>query len=452
MRLESSRPPDGRFALSRRGFLLAAGAAAGYGVYRGLRADIPSSQARARVVIVGAGSAGLAVAARLSRALAHPDITLIEPGETHYYQPGFTLVAAGIFQASFVVRPQTEFIPDGVRWLRDRVVEADPDHQRVVTASNGAVPYDFLVLCPGLQMNFQAIEGIQRDRLGEGNVHCIYDYQSAQKCWPAIRKLAATGGRAVFSDTWTKLKCGGAPKKINLLAEDYCRRQGTRSRVDFRFYSALDHLFDVPIFQHRLKQIYDERQIPVALEHRIQSVDTQARKAVFRVMRAAAGAEPSTLTVDYDFLHIVPPMSAPDFVRNSALARDPATNRNEDWVPADKSTLVHKVYRNVVVLGDVAGLPTSKTGAAIRIQAPVAAANLIALMEGQEPRRQYNGYTACPVVTEYGKVLFAEFGYDKKPTPTLPFLDPGREHSAGWLLKVHVLRPMYFEGMLHGRV
>ena len=444
----------GSLTVTRRGFITAAAAVgAGYLTYRGIRFEIPTSNARAKVVIVGGGSAGISVAARLCRALANPDITLIEPAATHYYQPGFTLVGAGVFEPGHVHRQEEEFIPRGVRWIQDRVVEADPDHNRLTTAAHGSVNYDFLVLCPGLQMDFEAIEGIHRDSLGHGNVHCIYDYQSAQNCWTAIQKLPQTGGWAIFSDTWTHVKCGGAPKKINLIAEDYCRRKGAREKVDFRFFSALDKMFDVPLFRQRLEQIYVERNIPVTFDHRVKSVDPEARKVTFEKQnKTPAGTNTERVTLDYDFLHIVPPMSAPDFVKKSPLALNPANGMQEDWASTDKSTLVHAKYANVISLGDVAGLPTSKTAAAIRIQAPVATANLIAIMEGKEPPLHYDGYTACPIVTQYGKVLLAEFLYDKKPHPSLPFLDPGREHEAGWLLKVYVLQPMYFNGMLKGLV
>ncbi len=443
----------GQVKLSRRGFLAGASAvAAAYGIFRVARFQLPSSNARARVAIIGGGSAGLNVAARLNRALAKPDITLIDPSDVHYYQPGFTLIASGVFDAASVARPQSKLIPNGVKWIQDSVVEINPDSNRLRTARHGTVDYDFLVLCPGLEMHFDAIEGIRREELGRGNVHCIYDYRSARNCWQAIERLAASGGRAVFTDTWTKLKCGGAPKKINMMAEAHSRKRGTRDKVDFQLYTATDHMFDVPLFRKRLEEIYAERKIPVTFNHRVKSVDTSARKVTFEKRGKEEPAVREFVTIDYDFLHIVPPMSAPDFVKQSPLAVDPASGKAEDWVPADKHTLVHARYKNVMVLGDVAGVPTSKTGAAIRMQAPVAAANLIALMEGKPPRESYDGYTACPFVTEYGKVLMAEFGYEKKPTPTFPLLDPGREHWLGWALKVHVLKPMYFDGMLKGLV
>lgn len=419
----------------------------------------PTSQAKGKIVVVGGGAAGLDIASRLQRALVQPDITVIDPASVHFYQPGFTLMAGGEFSPEEIQRPEASLIPDGVRFVADQVVSVDAERNRLTTASHGVVEYEYLVLAPGIEMHFDAIEGISRERLGEGNVHCIYDFKSAQGCWQAIQRLSISGGRAYFTDTWTKLKCGGAPKKINMMAEDYCRRQGTRDRVDFQLYSASEHMFSVPLFRKRLEEIYAERKIPVTMNHRIKAVDTKAKRVSFErhvPVGAPRGSDNSTrvelVTRDFDFLHIVPPMSAPRFVVDSTLAYDETTGKNADWVPTDPATLVHARFKNVFVAGDVAGIPTSKTAAAIRMQAPVVAANVIATMEGRRPDAIYDGYTACPFVTEYGKVLMAEFDYKKDPTPSLPFLDPGHEHSAGWLLKRHVLRPMYFDLMLRGLV
>jgi sulfide:quinone oxidoreductase len=361
---------------------------------------LSESKARGKIVIVGGGAAGITIAAYLSERLRHDDITLIEPAEIHRYQPGYTLIAAGLLDAPDVERPTASLIPRDVKWVQDRVMELNPDRNQLTTAKHGVIAYDFLVVVPGCEMDFSQIGGISQATLGEGNVHCIYDLRGAQ-------------------NEKTLMK----PK----------------------------------VFGDRLAAIYAERKIAVHYVHRLASVDTRAKQAVFlrlpepssSPLRPDAKAE--KVVVDFDFLHFVPPMSAPDFIRNSPLTS--AEERPKGgWVTVDKATLVHTRYKNILSLGDVAGTPASKTGAAIRMQAPVAAANLIALMEGKAPPLKYNGYSACPIITEYGKVLMCEFGYDEKLLPTIPFLDPAVERGMWWTLKVHGLMPMYYHGMLKGLV
>ncbi len=449
-----------RTGFSRRRFLQGAGIAglglAGYGGYAAT--VCPVSAAKGKIVVVGGGAAGLNIASRLRCALSQAEITVIDPAREHYYQPGFTMIACGEFTPEETYRSEESLIPAGERFLPDRVVSIEAERNRLSTAANGVVEYDYLVLAPGLEMHFEAIEGISRDRLGEGNVHCIYDFKSAHACWLAIQKLSSSGGRAYFTDTWTKLKCGGAPKKVNMMAEDYCRRQGTRDRVDFQFYTAGKDLFEVPLFRKRLDEIYAERNLAITPHHRVKAVDTETRRVTFEKhvpAPASPTGEPAasleTVTREFDFLHIVPPMTPPSFVLESSLIHDPATGKAAQWVPTDPATLAHARFKNVFVAGDVAGIPTSKTAAAVRMQAPVVAANLIATMEGRKPDAVYDGYTACPFVTEYGKVLMAEFDYKKEPKPSIPFVDPGHEHRPGWILKRYVLKPVYFDLMLRGR-
>jgi sulfide:quinone oxidoreductase len=419
---------------------------------------LSESKARGKIVIVGGGAAGITIAAYLSERLRHDDITLIEPAEIHRYQPGYTLIAAGLLDAPDVERPTASLIPRDVKWVQDRVMELNPDRNQLTTAKHGVIAYDFLVVVPGCEMDFSQIGGISQATLGEGNVHCIYDLRGAQKCRDAMRQLPALKeGRLVFTDTYTKMKCGGAPKKVTLLTEDLLRRQDRRERFTFTYFNNEKTLMKPKVFGDRLAAIYAERKIAVHYVHRLASVDTRAKQAVFlrlpepssSPLRPDAKAE--KVVVDFDFLHFVPPMGAPDFVRNSPLTS--AEERPKGgWVTVDKATLVHTRYKNILSLGDVAGTPASKTGAAIRMQAPVAAANLIALMEGKAPPLKYNGYSACPIITEYGKVLMCEFGYDEKLLPTIPFLDPAVERGMWWTLKVHGLMPMYYHGMLKGLV
>lgn len=439
--------------IDRRHFfrlLAASGLLAGLGTNE---AKAFSSKAKGKIVIIGGGAAGLSMAARLLKWLDDPDITLIDPSDRQFYQPGFTLIASGVYQPDDVWKKQEDCVPSGVKWLKDSVLAVDPVGNQVRTAQNGKIPYDFLVLTPGLQCNWEKVEGITQKTLGQGNAHSIYDFEGAQKTWKAIQEFAQKGGKGIYTDTYTKHKCGGAPKKICLLTEHYARKQGTREKLDFHYYTASKELYDVPYFTPRLIEIYKERNVPYEVNVRVKGIDTQAKKVYMNRIETKGEEKIVTPIVeDYEFLHFVPPMSAPDFVREAGLGWTEGKLAADAWVMVDKDTLVHKTYPNIVSLGDVAGIPTSKTSAAIRKQVPIAAKNLISLMEGKEPTEKYNGYAACPIVTDYGHVLLCEFDYEKKPDISFPFslIDTSKEQWLAWLLKVYILKPLYFYGMLNG--
>lgn len=412
-----------------------------------------SSKAKGKIVIIGGGAAGISMAARLKSWLDKPDITLIDPSDRQFYQPGFTLIASGVYQPDDVWRKQEDCIPNDIKWIKDSVAAVDPVWNQVTTKNNGKIAYDFLVLTPGIQINWEKVEGITQATLGQGNAHSIYDFEGAQKTWKAIQEFSKTGGRGIYTDTYTKHKCGGAPKKICLLTEHYTRKQGTRETVDLNFYTASKELYDVPFFTPRLLEIYKERNIPINLNVRVKGVDTAAKQVHFEKIETVGDQKVYTPFVEnYDFLHFTPPMSAPDFVREAGLGWTEGKLAADAWVMVDKETLVHKTYPNIVSLGDVAGIPTSKTSAAIRKQVPIAAKNLISLMEGKEPAEKYDGYAACPIVTDYGHVLLCEFNYKKEAQNSFPFtlLDTSKEQWAAWPLKVYFLKPMYFYGMLNG--
>lgn len=413
-----------------------------------------SSDAKGKIVVIGGGAAGLSMSSMLERYLKEPDITVIDPSDKHFYQPGFTLIGSGVYKPDEVWKKQEDCITSGVKWIKDSVVSLNPDTRKIQTAKSGEVTYDFLVLTPGLQINWEEVEGITRDSLGVGNAHSIYDFEGAQKTWEAIQEFGQTGGKGVYTDTYTKHKCGGAPKKICLLTEHHLRKQKNRDKAVLNFYTASKELYDVPHYTPRLLEIYEERDVSITLNTRLRGIDTTAKQAYFETIEKKGEETLVTPFVeDYDFLHFTPPMYAPDFVREAGLSWDTGSLAKEGWVMVDKETLIHTKYPDsIVCLGDCAGVPTSKTSAAIRKQVPVAARNLIAIMEGKEPTKKYNGYAACPIITDYGHVLLAEFDYDKNPQPTFPFslLDMSKEQAAAWTLKVEGLKPIYFYQMLNG--
>ena len=446
--------------IGRRAFLKGAAAAGlvGLAAYGGVRyTGYRSSGAKAKIVVIGGGAAGISAAARLMMILKEPDITIIDPSDKHFYQPGFTLIASGVYSPDEVYKSQADCIPSGAKWVKDSVVALDADKRIVTTSKGEKISYDFLVLTPGLVYDWDLIEGIDPKALGTGNAHCIYEHEGAIKTWDAIQKFVKNGGKGIFTDTYTKHKCGGAPKKITLLTEHLARKNGTRERLSFNFYTASPELYDVPYYTPRLLEIYAERNVPINLNTRIVGVDTAARKVHFRKTEKSAdgSAKVSDFKEDYEFLHFLPPMGTPKFVRESGLSATNGSHAKEGWVDVDKGTLVSKKYPNIISFGDASNLPTSKTSAAIRKQVPIAVANLVSIMEGKQPQQIYDGYAACPIITDYGHVLMCEFDYSKKQKNTFPLpllFDMSKEQYVAWLMKVYLLKPMYFYGMLNGLV
>ncbi|MDR2953914.1 MAG: NAD(P)/FAD-dependent oxidoreductase [Prevotella sp.] len=329
------------------------GGIAAAGIYK---ATEFSSDAKGKIVIIGGGAAGLSMAALLQRWLNNPDITLIDPSDRQYYQPGFTLVASGVYEPDEVWKKQEDCIPGDVKWIKDIVVELNPDSKKVRTANNGNLSYDFLVLTPGLQIDWDRMEGISRATLGQGNAHTIYDFEGAQKTWTALQEFAKNGGKAVFTDTYTKHKCGGAPKKICLLTDDYGRKQETRDKMQLSYFTAEKALYDVPYYVPRLLEIYNERNIPITLHTQIKAIDTAAKRVYMEKIETIGEEKVVTpITEDYDFLHFTPPMSAPGFVRDAGLSWTEGKLAADGWVMVNKETLIHERYSNIVCLGDCAG-------------------------------------------------------------------------------------------------
>ncbi len=468
----SDNPSPKGHKISRRSFLKASAAgAAGVAVLSaGGKAAydfMKTVDVKGRVLIIGGGAAGCSMAARLARRIEHPCITLVDPSDRQFYQPGFTFIAAGIFQPDEVWRPQRDFIPQGVRWVKDTVTSLDPIAREARTAGGERLKYDFLVLCPGIQLDWDQVEGITRETLGQGNAHSIYDFQGAQRYWTAMQEFTTQGGHGVFTDTYTKHKCGGAPKKICMLTEHMARKKGTREQVQIDYFCSEKALYDVPYYTPRLLQLYSERGIGLQVNCRVKGIDTQAKRVYMErhetskemVWDSEAGrkVEQETpvvtpLVEDYDLLSFVPPQSAPDFIKQSGLSWAEGKLAAGGWVEVDKETLVHTRFPNIVALGDCAGIPTSKTSSAIRMQLPIAEANLLCLMQGKEPTQHYDGYACCPIVTDYGHVLLCEFDYEKRPEITFPFSiqDMSRERRTAWWLKRYFLKPMYFNAMLRG--
>lgn len=392
-----------------------------------------------RVLIVGGGTAGITVAARLHRAGA-TDIGLIEPSETHYYQPLWTLVGGGRAGAAESARPQRKVIPKGVAWTKAAAEAVDPDQQVVTTDTGAEITYDYLVMAPGIQLDWDKVPGMA-EALQTPFASSNYSIDLAPKTWDRIRHLRS--GTAVFTQPAGLIKCAGAPQKIAYLAADHWRREGVLGDIDIHLVLPTPGMFGVKVFADELERVVQRYGITVHTNSEVVEVDAAGRRAMVTDHRTGAQQ-----ALGYDFLHLVPPQSAPDWVKRSALA-DPQNPAG--YIEIDKHTLQHVRYPNVYALGDAGSTPNSKTGAAIRKQAPVVVSNLLATMAGQPASDQYDGYASCPITTARNKMLLAEFDYTMQPHPTIPLIDTTKERKDMWLLKRYGLPALYWNLMLAGR-
>lgn len=392
-----------------------------------------------KVLIVGGGTAGISTAARLIRA-GQSDIAIIEPSSQHYYQPLFTLVGGGRAPQSATVRPEASVMPKGVRWITEAAVAVDPAGRSVTTDSGRTVRYEYLVMAPGIQLDFDKVPGLT-EALGRNGVSSNYRYDLTPRTWEFIRDQR--GGTAIFTMPAGPIKCAGAPQKIAYLAADWWRSQGVLDKTRVILVLPTAAMFSQPDWAKVLTGIAAGYGIEVRKESQLAEVDGDAKRAV--ILDTKAGVKES---VDYDVLHATPPQSAPDWLKGGPLA-DPATPFG--YVNVDKYTLQHVDWPTIFALGDASNLPTSKTGAAIRKQVPVLVANLLAQMNGQPLDKRYDGYTSCPLVTSRNRMLLAEFDYDLKPKPSFPLIDTMKPRYDMWLLKRYGLPALYWNLMLTGR-
>ena len=392
-----------------------------------------------QIVIIGAGNAGISVAARLKKA-GETDIAIIDPAETHYYQPLWTLVGGGRADAKKSARPQQSVIPKGIRWIKAGAQEVDPDKRSVKLSNGQDVTYNYLVVAPGIQLDWNKLDGLT-DTLGKNNVSSNYSYELAPKTWEFIQNTRS--GTAVFGQPSGPIKCAGAPQKIAYLAADYWRQQGVLDDIDIQLILPTPTIFGVPVFAKALEEVADGYGINVRYNSEITQIHGPTKTATVTNLQSR-----QTEAIEFDVLHTAPAQSAPDWIKESPLA-DP--NNPFGYVEVDKHTLQHTRFPEIFSLGDVSNTPNSKTGAAIRKQAPVLVDNLLATKKAAAATSSYNGYGACPLTTSRSKMLLAEFDYDLTPQPFSKRIDTTRPRRDMWYLKKYGLPALYWNAILKGR-
>jgi len=435
-----------------------------------------ASEAKGKILIVGGGLAGISTAARLSNSLSNPDITVIEPNpKSVSYQPGNTLIASGVYEKSDVMYETKDFVPSGVKIIKDKAVEFDPENNKVKTENGQTFDYDFLVVAAGLKLDFGRIQGLEEigeaytlgdsskllKVFGNSGVSTIYNTDGAVATWKNMQKFIddAKSGKKVkgiFTHPNTPIKCGGAPKKIMYLTNSRLNEAGARQNAELTFYPNGGSMFGVKEYHEAIVNQFKARDMKWHYNHNLIGVDLDKKIATFDNFWEEKGEydvdleeymmvkKHKNVEVPFDFMHITPPMKAPEEIGSSAIGS------GKGWIPVNKETLQHVKYDNIFALGDIAAVPMGKTGGSVRKQYKVLVDNIISAMEGKELASKYAGYTVCPLITDIGKVMLAEFNWTKKPTPSFP-LDPTQERYIWWLMKVYLLKPMTQYGLLAGR-
>ncbi|KAM8972274.1 sulfide:quinone oxidoreductase, mitochondrial [Pelodytes ibericus] len=388
------------------------------------------------VVVVGGGAGGITMGARMKRKVGAGNVVIIEPSETHYYQPIWTLVGGGAKKLASSARSTESVIPSGVKWIKSHVKAFDPEKNSIRIGDDKEISYKYLIIALGIKLQYEKIKGLP-EGFNYPKIGSNYSVKTVEKTWKALQDFKK--GNAIFTFPNTPVKCAGAPQKIMYLSEAYLRKTGKRSDANVIFNTSLGVIFGVKKYADALLEIIKERNIQVNYKHSLIEVRADKREAVFENLDKPG----ETKVFEYEMLHVTPPMGPPDVLVNSPVADAGG------WVDVDKETLQHKKYPNVFGIGDCTNLPTSKTAAAIAAQSAVLDKTISLVMKNQSPSSKYDGYTSCPLVTGYNKVILAEFDYNAQPLETFP-IDQGKERRTMYHMKADMMPFLYWHMLLKG--
>ncbi len=408
-----------------------------------------------QVLIIGGGTAGIMAAAQLRKKAPSMSVAIIEPSESHYYQPAWTLVGANDYKFEDTKRAEADLIPEGVKWIKDYAEKINPSSNQVSTRDGSTYGYDYLIVCPGLVYDTSLVDGLT-EAMDKGVV--CSNYTNPEHTWDVLKNFK--GGTALFTQPTTPIKCGGAPQKIMYMATDYFKKEGIANKTNTVFATPGSVIFGVKPIAKTLMEVVDRKNIQLNFDYKLVAVDGPNQIAWYEMAEHESyhNKNPKIEIIEdgnrkgikYDMMHLAPPQTAPQFIKESPLALDTG------WMNVDKYTLQSPDYPNVFGLGDVCGLPTAKTGAAVRKQVPVVVGNIIEMEKDNHlADKTYNGYSSCPLVTGYGKMVLAEFDYDKNfiPDPKLKqmlIFNSDKEHWRLYMLKKYGLPYLYWNKMMKG--
>ncbi len=382
------------------------------------------------ILVLGAGTGGLMTANLLDRTLDTPTtITVIDQQTEHYYQPSFYLLPFDHLAPAAQHEPIDSIVRSDVEFLNTTVEGITPSEQRVHTGS-GDLSYSYLVVALGHRLAPETTPGMQAGWEQTDAVYPFYAYEAALGLRERLPSF--TTGQLLITVPDTPVKCPGAPLKLAMLADDWFRKRGDRDEIDIAVAGPTAVPFGASgppaRYDDVIQEEFDDRNIEFVPNFTVDQVDYEHN--------TVTGTDGRELT--YDLYAPVPPQYGPKAV----VDHSPLTGDGE-YITVDPHTLQHDHYERVFALGDNAALPTGKSAAATRKQTHTVVDNLAAMIDDRPLSAEYDGYTACPILTKEGEAMIAEMNYEDAISA------PVRSRF-NWILDINVIPPTYWDTWLRG--
>ncbi|HSU02615.1 MAG TPA: FAD/NAD(P)-binding oxidoreductase [Nocardioides sp.] len=402
---------------------------------------MPEAPEHHDVLIIGGGNAGISLAARL-RNDGLRDVAVVESRPVHRYRPLLNYVGAGEARMSELERPAADVLPDGCTSIPGEVVSVDAEGHTVGLASGRSIGWTTLVVCPGMDEDWDATPGLREAYAAEWAAS-TFDDDTASGVWPALRELRS--GRVLFTVPPEPAPCGATALKPLFMACDHWQRTGVLDDLDVHLVLPGPSPLGLEGPDARLEQVLTAYGITV---HRETQVSRLRDGAVTLASRGSTDSGPAGERVleDVAYAHVVPHYRAPGWVVDSGLAGDHPAG----LVDVDPQTLRHRRFPDIWSLGDVADLRTRPSGGALRKQAAVLAANIEAV-RADGTLEHYDGYTVMPITTSRHRLMLVEVDRDGRPQPTVPFPDLTRPRAVTWWVDRYVLPQVYWRRILRGK-
>lgn len=361
-------------------------------------------------VILGAGTGGTLMANKLRSKLPlnEWDITIIDQDSRHLYQPGYLFIPFGIYEAEDIIKPKSRFIPKNVHFILDEIVGIDTTSQRIDLKNKAAISYDYLLIATGVNPNPNETDGLT----DEGWYQSAFDFYTLEGAIALHKKLSAmTEGKLVINVVENPIKCPVAPLEFAFLADAYFTKKGNRKNIEIEYVTPLDGAFTKPVAKKELGYLLEERNINIIPNFNTGSVDYSTNSI----------QSWDNKSVNFDLMVNVPVNMGSQFLGESGIGDE------LNFVPTNPKTLISKEFENIFAIGDVTDLPTSKAGSVVHFQAGILTENILSVINGKDPKAEFDGHANCFIETGYGKALLIDFNYKVEPLSgdfPFPFFGP----------------------------